>query len=89
MKISIHSEQELIKICAEAIHILCNLRNATDKWNSGHGYELRRRKEYWEKESDELLKRLQVTEHRNPSQIKIEVNAHQIQSLPDKLENGD
>jgi len=75
MKIKVTSEQELLNVCQEALHILSNLRHFTNKWNKEHGYELRQRKDYYEKMADELIQRLQITEHRRESQIKIEVNA--------------
>lgn len=44
--------------------------------------ELRERKKYWEDKADSLLQRLQVTEHRNPSQIKIEINEYRKNEHP-------
>lgn len=74
MVVKITSEQELIQVATEAIHILNNLRHFTKKWNEGHGTELKQRKMYYEKLADDLLIRLQVTEHRQANQIKIEIN---------------
>lgn len=71
MKVTIKSEQELIEVATEAIHILNNLRHFTKKWNETHGYELKQRKGYYERLADELLQKLNVTEHRETKQIKI------------------
>lgn len=73
MKIRITSEQELIEIACEAIHVLSNLRYFTKLWNESHGFELKQRKVYYEKLADALLEKLNVTEHREAKQIKIEI----------------
>lgn len=73
MKVTIKSEQELIEVATEAIHILNNLRHFTKKWNETHGYDLKQRKIYYEGLADVLLQKLQVTEHRQSNQIKIEI----------------
>lgn len=73
MKIKISSEEELLKVATEAIHLLSNLRHFTKKWNETHGYDLKQRKTYYEGLADSLLERLKVTEHRQSNQIKIEI----------------
>lgn len=75
MKIKISNEEELVKVAQEAIHILANLRKFSDLWNIHHGSDLKERKMYWEVKADEFLKRLQVPEHRNLNELKIEINA--------------
>ena len=75
MKIKIRDEEELVNVATELAHCLCNLRRFTKLWEDNHGVELMARKKYWEDKSDELLKRLEVTEHRQSNQIKIELNA--------------
>lgn len=75
MKIKISSEQELISVCEEALHIISNLRKFTKLWEQTHGVELKERKKYYETKADEFIERLQVPEHRQAGQIKIEVNA--------------
>lgn len=74
MKITITSEEELLKLAKEALHILSNLRHFTKKWNENHGVQLKQRKNYYEEKADELIERLQIEEHRRESQVKIEVN---------------
>jgi hypothetical protein len=73
MKIKIQGEQELVKTTEELIHILANLRKFTKLWNETHGVELKARKKYYEDQADQLIERLQVEDHRNPEQVKIEV----------------
>jgi len=74
MKIKIHSEEELVQVAAELIHALANLRKFTKLWDESHGVDLKRQKKYYEAKADELIERLQVPEHRNPEQVKIEIN---------------
>lgn len=75
MKILIRDEQELVNVATELVHVLNNLRFFTRKWEENYGVELRARKKYYEEKADELLKRLEITEHRQSNQIKIELNA--------------
>ena len=73
MNIKISSEEELIEVAIEAIHLLNNLRHVTKLWNESHGCELRSRKKYYEELCDKFLEKLKVTEHREAKQIKIEI----------------
>lgn len=74
MKIKVTSEQELVNVATELLHCLCNLRKFTKLWEENYGVEIKARKKYWEDKADSLLQRLQITEHRTQSQIKIEIN---------------
>jgi hypothetical protein len=74
MKIKIQSEEELTSVCEEALHIIANLRKFTKLWEQDFGVELKTKKKRYEQMADELIERLQVLEHRNPEQIKIEIN---------------
>lgn len=74
MKLKISSEQELIDVATESVHILNNLRYWTKLWNAHHGAGLRERKQYWEERADLFLEKLQVKEHTMPNQIKIEID---------------
>ncbi len=64
MKIIIKSEDELVKISEEALHILANLRKFTKMWNETHGVELKERKKYYEEKADNLIERLKITKHK-------------------------
>lgn len=74
MKIKITSEQELVNVAEELIHVIANLRKFTRLWEETHGVDLKARKKYYEKQADALIERLKVNEHTHPSEIKIEVN---------------
>jgi hypothetical protein len=74
MKVKIESEQELISVCEEALHIIANIRKFTKLWEQEFGVELKTKKKRYEQMADELIERLQVPEHRRVGQIKIEVN---------------
>lgn len=74
MKITIHSEEELIQVTKELVHVLCNLRKFSKLWEQEYGVKLKERKKYYEAKADELIERLQVPEHRQVGQIKIEIN---------------
>lgn len=74
MKIIIQTEEELIQVTAELIHVICNLRKFTKLWEEGHGVELKIKKKRYEQKADELIERLKVPEHRQVGQIKIEIN---------------
>lgn len=74
MKIIINSEDELIGVAEEALHILANLRKFTVLWETSHGVQLKERKKYYEKKADELIQRLQIPEHRHPEQLTIKIN---------------
>jgi hypothetical protein len=81
MKIKVSSEDELLNVASELIHVLANLRKFTLLWEETHGVELKARKKYFEQKADELISKLQVEDHKHPSQVKIEVNANSIQPL--------
>lgn len=74
MKIIINSEDELISVAEEALHILANLRKFTALWENSHGVELKNRKKYYENKADELIQRLQIPDHRHPDQLTIKIS---------------
>jgi hypothetical protein len=76
MVIKINSEEELLNVDAELIHVIANLRKFTKLWEETHGVELKRNKKYYELKADELIARLQVENHKQVYEIKIEVDAH-------------
>lgn len=73
MKIKIESEQELINVCAEALHIIFNLRKFTKLWDGVYGKELKARKKYYEKKADDFISKLELMEKRKQEKIKIEI----------------
>lgn len=76
VKVKISSEERLEQVAAELIHVLANLRKFTKLWEATHGVQLKERKKFYEERADELIKTLQVPEHRNPDQIKVVINTN-------------
>lgn len=74
MNIKINSEEELIQLAANAVHILANLRRTTKEWNEHFGAPRRERKQYWEGKADELIQQLDAQHLMHHKQIKIEIN---------------
>lgn len=74
MKITVHSEEELLNLCKELLHITVNLRAATKLWEQHYGCALRNKKKYYEARADELIERLQVTDHKHSHDIKIDIS---------------
>lgn len=73
MVIKIKSEDELLALCTELLHVTSNMRKFQKLWEHNYGVELRQRKKYYEELADALLEKLNVTEHREAKQIKIEI----------------
>ncbi len=74
MKIIIRSEEELMQLAVDAVHILHNLRKATDAWRTHYGAVRLNRVKHFEQRADELFKRLTIAEAHKDNPIKIEVN---------------
>ena len=74
MKITIQSEDELLKVAEEAIKIIANLRKFTKQWEESYGVELKKRKKCWEAMADKFIDSLRVMELKRKEEIKIEVN---------------
>jgi len=73
MNIKISSEEELIKVATEALHILSNMRRFQKAWEQDFGVELKTRKKWFEKRADDFLAKLQVPDHSRIHEIKIEI----------------
>jgi len=74
MKIIIHSEEELIKVATEALHILNNLRRTTKDWKEHYGSDRRQRMFHYEEMADTFLERLNVDQRMHGSKLNIEIN---------------
>lgn len=74
MRIKVNSEDELAQVCEEALHILANYLKFSELWEMHHGSELNNRKKYYQRKGWELIKRLEVPEHKHVHEIKIEIN---------------
>jgi len=77
MKVVVKSEEELMELGSELLHILVNLRFATKAWERDYGANLRGRKKYYELKADELIQKLQLTKSHHSYQIKIDINAEE------------
>lgn len=73
MIIKISSEEQLVSVATELIHVIANLRKFTKLWEETHGVELKRNKKYYEQKADDLIAKLQVQDHKQVHEIKIEV----------------
>lgn len=62
MHIKVDSDEELVKIATEAIHILNNLLEANKNWNDQSGYEARQNKTRWEQLAESYLARISGNE---------------------------
>lgn len=60
MIVKVHSEEELLMIAKEALHILVNLRHNSKAWERDYGAALKEAKKYWEGKADVFLNELQV-----------------------------
>lgn len=75
MNVRVSSESDVIKIAAEAIHLLNNSRAANKRWNEQGGYEARKIKKEWEEKVDVFLSALKVKEEIGHSEkVKILIN---------------
>lgn len=74
MKIKIESEDELLEVAKEALHLLVNLRHYTKEWETAHGAELKTRKKHFEGRADEFLQKLEMKKSHKSDTIKIEIN---------------
>lgn len=75
MKVKIESEEQLLEVAREALHVMNNLRYATKMWNMHYGSYWKEKKKYYEERADLFLEKLQVTEktdHIKQMQIEIE-----------------
>lgn len=77
MKIKIKSEEELVNVTEELIHVIANLRKFTKLWEESYGVELKKKKKHYEKRADDLIERIQVPDHVRQYEIKIEVDANE------------
>lgn len=78
MKIIVHSEEELMQLAVDAIHILHNLRRTTEDWRLHYGSHRLSRVKYFEEKADDLFRRLHVKEANKDNPIKIEVKDEEV-----------
>jgi hypothetical protein len=73
MKIIIESEEELLSVAADAIHVLTNLRHWTKEWEKEHGVELKNNKKHFEQRADELIAKLGSYYQNSRGRITVEI----------------
>lgn len=74
MKIKIESEDELMEVAKEALHLLVNIRHYTKAWEETHGAELKNRKKHFEGRADEFLKKLEMEKSLRSDAVHISIN---------------
>jgi len=62
MNLKVTSEKDAIKMAADSIHILNNLRDASKKYKLTPGFDTRQNKRRWEEIADEFLKKVSASE---------------------------
>lgn len=73
--VKVESEEELVQLTAELIHIMINLRFHQKYWHEHFGHQAKTNREKWELKADALLRRMNFTEHDNLKPVKIERQA--------------
>lgn len=58
MNIKINSEEELVELFRELLHISVNMRHWQVEWHEKYGVELGRIRKHWEKRMDIYLEQL-------------------------------
>lgn len=74
MRIKVDSEEELLKVAQEALHLLVNMRHYQKRWHTEFGAILKNRKKEWEDKADTFLERLQMEKSFKSGSIKIEID---------------
>ena len=71
--IKVESEEELLKMAQEAVHILKNLRYWQSAWQTHYGGELLKAKKKWEQRADDFLSNFpqEKTNHADDLSIQI------------------
>lgn len=75
MRVKLNSEEELVNMARELLHVMVNLRHWSTKWEQEYGSDLLAAKKKWERKSDDILAKYQVTKTNLKQEIKIEVDA--------------
>lgn len=71
--IKVESEEELVELAEEMLHIITNLRYWSKEWSSKYGVDAKRRMKYWEARADELLANRNVPKYERQEQLKIQI----------------
>lgn len=74
MKVKVTSDQELVDLACELLHVMQNMRYWQNRWHNEHGSILLRQKIRWEARADQLLGELNMEKTHKANSIKIEIN---------------
>lgn len=66
MHLKINSEEELVNVFKELMHLGVNMRYWQKQWKEHYGAENRKAKEKWEERYDNLLEKMNAT-YQDPS----------------------
>lgn len=80
MRIIVNSEDDLVTIARNLLHISVNVRYWQKEWNEKHGGVLLERKKFWENKMDEYLKELGARKSNLLTEVKIEINNENTQT---------
>jgi hypothetical protein len=75
MTVKVETEEELIELSRELIHVLTNLRHVTKEWNKYYGGVLAGRKKEWEKRADELIEKMRATPTHQSTHVQVQINS--------------
>lgn len=74
MRVIIHSEDDLVDVTRNLLHISINLIHWTKEWEKYHGKILNDRKKYWQNRMEEYLEELGARKTQLLTEVKIEIN---------------
>jgi len=69
MHLKIESEEELVNIFKELMHLSVNMRHWQKEWKEHYGAANRLAKEKWEERMDKFIEKLNV-EYQNPGKLR-------------------
>lgn len=75
MKVKIESEEQLVAMTKELLHIISNLRHWTKLWNEHFGSYYGKQKKMWEQRADDYLEKVGMRKTNQTGEIDIsEIN---------------
>lgn len=77
MRITINTDEELVQLTKDLLHILVNLRSATKDWQEHYGYRRGEKKKMWEGKADDLISKLDAKRKHSSAEYHITVKIEQ------------
>lgn len=77
MRITINSEDELVQLTKDLLHIMVNLRAATKDWHEHYGHYRLQKKKMWEGKADDLIAKLDAQRKHSSAEYHITVKTEQ------------